>query len=179
MNFNHSKNNTKKTSYKIVFAGPYGADVAGELAYYHKILKLLKKYNVPYSFLGTLQGGALGAFYEIIDVLVLPSINRTEAFGMVQAEAMMSGTPVVVSDLPGVRVPVKLTGMGVVTQPGKPKSVALALEKVLTDPLFYSDSKKKAYARSIFSIENTVSLYRSLLDSFKKQKNRGQEKKSA
>lgn len=173
-----SKNAPKATPFEVVFAGPYGADVAGELAYYHKIVKLLKKYGISYSFLGTLQGGKLGAFYEMIDVLTLPSVNRTEAFGMVQAEAMMSGTPVVVSDLPGVRVPVKLTGMGLVSQPGKPKMLANAIEKVLANPLVYSDTKKKLHAQSIFSIENTVLLYRSLLSSLAKKPKRGKEKKA-
>ena len=54
----------------------------------------------------------MGSFYTCIDVLVVPSINSTEAFGLVQVEAMMMGVPVVASDLPGVRVPVQKQGWG-------------------------------------------------------------------
>ena len=50
----------------------------------------------------------MSSFYKSIDLLVLPSINQTEAFGMVQAEAI-AGTPVIAGNLPGVRIPIKLT----------------------------------------------------------------------
>lgn len=42
-------------------------------------------------------------YYQQADIFVLPSINRCEAFGLVLLEAMASATPVVASDLPGVR----------------------------------------------------------------------------
>ena len=35
-----------KTGIQIIFAGPYGADVAGENYYYSKIISLLKKYKI-------------------------------------------------------------------------------------------------------------------------------------
>jgi glycosyltransferase involved in cell wall biosynthesis len=47
-----------------------------------------------------------------MDCLVLPSTDNLETFGIVQAEAMVCGVPVVASNLPGVRVPVLTTGMG-------------------------------------------------------------------
>ena len=51
-------------------------------------------------------------FFGAIDVLVVSSINSTESFGLVQVEAMLCGTPVVATALPGVRQPVMMTGMG-------------------------------------------------------------------
>jgi glycosyltransferase involved in cell wall biosynthesis len=103
--------------YTLVFAGPYGKDVSGEEEYYQKIKNLLEKEKINYVFLGNLSEKQLGAFYKVIDVLVLSSINSTEAFGMVQAEAMLLGTPVVATDLPGVKVPVSLTKMGIIVEP--------------------------------------------------------------
>jgi glycosyltransferase involved in cell wall biosynthesis len=50
---------------------------------------------------------------------------------MVQVESMLCGTPVVASDLPGVRVPVQATGMGKLAPPGDPRVLAEAILEVL------------------------------------------------
>jgi len=63
-------------------------------------------------FLGRLSADELVEFYHEIDVLVLPSIDPLESFGMVQVEAMCCGTPVVASDLPGVDEVIGATGFG-------------------------------------------------------------------
>ncbi len=49
----------------------------------------------------------LGDFYASLDVFTLPSVNAFEAFGIVQAVAMLAGVPVLSSDIPGVRQPVE------------------------------------------------------------------------
>lgn len=51
-------------------------------------------------FLGTVAPDALDGFYRSIDVLAVPS--RREGFGLVAAEALASGTPIVVSDVGGL-----------------------------------------------------------------------------
>jgi len=122
---------SKKRSVRLMLVGPYGKDVAGEKNYYHKIKTLLNEAKIKYSFLGSLQGANLGAFYKAIDVLVLPSVNQTEAFGMVQVEAMMLGTPVVVSDLPGVRVPASLSKLGQIVKPKNIDALAKAIAQLI------------------------------------------------
>ena len=52
---------------------------------------------------------------------MLPSLNSTESWGIVQVESMSCGTPVVATDLPGVRMPVKMTGMGRIVPPRTPR----------------------------------------------------------
>ena len=61
---------------------------------------------------GVVPPSEISDLFTVADVLVLPSINSTESFGLVQVEAMLRGVPVVASDLPGVRQPVRMTGMG-------------------------------------------------------------------
>lgn len=50
---------------------------------------------------------------------------------MVQMEALISGTPVVATDLPGVRQPVLSTGMGEIVSPRDSKALAESIVRVL------------------------------------------------
>ena len=61
---------------------------------------------------------------------------------MVQVEAMLCGTPVVASDLPGVRLPVLATGMGRLAPPGDAAGLAAALIAVLRDPAAVAASRE-------------------------------------
>ena len=73
---------------------------------------LIKQYEPYLTFLGTLNPAQMADFFALCDVVTVASINNTESFGLVQVEAFMCGTPVVATNLPGVRQPVTMTGMG-------------------------------------------------------------------
>ncbi len=150
---------------KLMLAGPYGADVVGEADYYQRILALLKKHNVDYHFFGSLNNGKLGAFYQAIDVLALPSVNQTEAFGMVQAEAMLAGTPVVTTNLPGVRRLVQLTGMGKIVPVRNVEQLSRAIEQIISDSSSYTLSKKRKTVEKLFAQQPALQLMRKLISS--------------
>lgn len=118
---------------RFLFSGPY-QNVPGEEAYARRVLPLVEELGEHWMFLGRLADDEFGAFYAAVDMLLLPSLNSTESFGMVQVEAMLCGTPVVASDLPGVRVPVSETGMGEIARRGDAAALAEAILKVLADP---------------------------------------------
>ncbi len=82
--------------------------------YADRLMPRIKKYEEMgcWKFLGNLSQQQLAAFYPNLDVLVVPSLNSTEAFGLVQVEAMMNNVPCVASALPGVRRPVQMHAMG-------------------------------------------------------------------
>lgn len=80
---------------------------------------------------GRVSEQELQAFYADLDVLVLPSVNRYEAFGMVQLEAMLSGARVIASNLPGVRTIVQNTGNGEVVAIGDATALAQAMERLM------------------------------------------------
>lgn len=152
-----------ESRYMLQIAGPYGKEVAGEDAYGLKIQSLLQKYNIQHHFFGTLSGPALTSFYKSLDVFVLPSINQTEAFGMVQVDAMKCGIPVVVSNLPGVRVPVQLTGMGIIVEPQNENDLAVAIRNILSNRGTYTSPEilEKVrvtfpFSRSIDAIRDTI-----------------------
>jgi glycosyltransferase involved in cell wall biosynthesis len=76
---------------------------------------------------------------------VVPSLNSTEAFGLVQIEAMLNDVPCVASALPGVRQPVRMHGMGEVAAIGSDDELAQGLLAVLSEREKYQcDSKKLA-----------------------------------
>ena len=80
----------------------------GEQAYSDRLMPRIREYEAAghWTFLGNLDPVQMAAFYPNLDVLTVPSLNSTEAFGLVQIEAMMNGVPCVPSALPGVRQPV-------------------------------------------------------------------------
>lgn len=155
----------RASGYKItlVLAGPYGEDVAGEADYYNTIKLSLEKNNIDYHLFGNLSDGNLGSFYKTIDLLVLPSINKTEAFGMVQVDAMLLGTPVIASNLPGVRVPIQLARMGKIVEPGNSQELASTLSVVLKNKSDYANPQLVKKAREIFASKKTYQFYGKLL----------------
>jgi glycosyltransferase involved in cell wall biosynthesis len=134
---------------QVLFAGTY-QNVMGEQAYSDRIMPRIREYEIQghWTFLGNLDPIQMAAFYPNLDVLTVPSLNSTEAFGLVQIEAMMNGVPSVPSALPGVRRPVQMHGMGLVSQIGDSTSLAESILGVLDDADKYRgdiESIKKSY----------------------------------
>ena len=134
---------------QVLFAGTY-QNVMGEQAYSDRLMPRIRDYELQghWTFLGNLDPTQMAAFYPNLDVLTVPSLNSTEAFGLVQIEAMMNGVPCVPSALPGVRRPVQMHGMGLVSQIGDSASLAESILGVLDDPKKYRgdiEAIKKSY----------------------------------
>jgi glycosyltransferase involved in cell wall biosynthesis len=106
---------------------------------------------------GLVPPDKVSELFSIADVLVLPSINSTESFGLVQVEGMLCGVPSVASDLPGVRQPVTMTGMGAIAPIKDAAGLARQLLSVLESPERYRRSREDI--RKTFSLERTVSDY--------------------
>jgi glycosyltransferase involved in cell wall biosynthesis len=134
---------------QVLFAGTY-QNVMGEQAYSDRLMPRIREYEVQghWTFLGNLDPVQMAAFYPNLDVLTVPSLNSTEAFGLVQIEAMMNGVPCVPSALPGVRQPVSMHGMGRVARIGDSASLAESILEVLDEPQKFKgdiESIRKSY----------------------------------
>jgi rhamnosyl/mannosyltransferase len=100
-----------------------------ELPRYRRLAERLSVGNAR--FTGRLSRAELHHQYEISDVVVLPSVTRAEAFGLVLLEGMAAGCVPVASDLPGVRDVAGPTGL--VVPPGDPRALRAALRGLADD----------------------------------------------
>ncbi|MEJ7770360.1 MAG: glycosyltransferase family 4 protein [Geodermatophilaceae bacterium] len=113
--------------------------------------------------LGFLADAEISDFYASLDAFALPSVNPFEAFGIVQVEAMMSGVPVLASNLPGVRVPVAETGFGVLAEIKDVAGIRRGLTR-LRDRT-WNRQEYAERARAAFSLGTVVDAYEAVLRS--------------
>jgi glycosyltransferase involved in cell wall biosynthesis len=118
-------------------------------------------------FAGSVPEDDLPAYYQACDLFVLPSTAVTEAFGIVQIEAMAAGAPVVSTNLPtGVPWVNQHDVTGLVVPPGDADGLAHAMRALLED----DDRRKRLGAQAscradrLFSRERMVASFRSLIE---------------
>jgi len=116
---------------EVWFAGPY-KNIMGEEEYFQRLQPKINDLERTgnWKFLGLLNPEEMAAFYPNLDILTIPSLNSTEAFGLVQIEAMMNGKPSIASDLPGVRQPVIRHKMGKIIPIGDANALAQAIIEI-------------------------------------------------
>jgi glycosyltransferase involved in cell wall biosynthesis len=146
---------------RVLFAGEY-QHVIGEEAYRDRIMPMIDQLGEHWSFLGVDSQKDRASFYKTCHVLVLPSINNTESLGMVQVEALMSGTPVVSTDLPGVRQPAIQSGFGKIVPVKDSKALANASMECLDK---YPGKIDASSYTSAFTPQNVAEAYDALFRS--------------
>src|SRR5215216_1447472 len=153
---------------QVLFAGAY-QKVMGEQAYSDRLMPRIREYEVAghWTFLGNLDPVEMAAFYPNLDVLTVPSLNSTEAFGLVQIEAMMNGVPCVPSALPGVRQPVMMHGMGRVARIGNAADLAACILEVLDEPEKYQGDP--AAIKKSYNPDSVAAQYEKLFDGLMKK----------
>jgi glycosyltransferase involved in cell wall biosynthesis len=101
-------------------------------------------------FLGNLDEPAKIRHLAMMDILLLPSTDTTEAFGVVQIEAQLMGLPVVASRLPTGVTDVTLDGeTGLLVPPRDSTALAAAVETLIGDPGFASQLGRAGRAHAL------------------------------
>ena len=109
---------------------------------------------------GRIRDEDLPAYYGACDVFCLSSVQKTEAFGIVQIEAMSCGKPVVATNIPQSGVSwVNAHGVsGLNVTPDCPQELARAIEEVVRQDAAdgrYSDGARRRY-RELFTREQMI-----------------------
>jgi glycosyltransferase involved in cell wall biosynthesis len=76
----------------------------------------------------------LPQYLRAADLFVFPSENRLEGFGLAVAEAMASGLPVIIADMPGVREVIEPGQEGLLVEPLIARDLVARIEELLNDP---------------------------------------------
>ena len=118
------------------------------------------------TFTGGVTDEELARWYAGARAEILPSTDRSEAFGIVLIEAMACGTPVIASDLPGVRTVVERVHGGVLVPVGiasslrgatpRNDSLILALQQAWNTP--WSAEERTALAVRAASVYGRATL---------------------
>jgi glycosyltransferase involved in cell wall biosynthesis len=116
-----------KREIKLIIAGD------GELRPYYERLAQKQNIGEVVEFLGGLSDAALIAQYQRASVTVKPSTDTSESLGMTSLESLACGTPVIVSDLPGMRTVIDAR-TGMIVPPGNVAALADAIASLLARP---------------------------------------------
>lgn len=110
--------------------------ICGEGTEKPHILSLIKKYGIEKSveWYGVVDFAKLVELFYTSLVYVFPSIDRLEAFGIVQLEAMSNFTAVAASDIPGPNAVMEVGKSGVLYPKMNPPAIAEAVNGLLSDP---------------------------------------------
>lgn len=126
--------------------------------------------NNKVKLLGKIAFEELGEYFNRADVFCLTSVARSEAFGVVQIEAMSYGCPVVSTNIKDSGVPWvnKDKYSGIVVEPRNSAQIANAILEIANNPekkLQFSRNSKKRYESHFtkeIMVNKTITLYNKL-----------------
>lgn len=149
-----------KTNAELFFAGT--GILESDLQARAETLGIRKRVH----FLGRRMTPELRDMFADCDLFVLPSVANSEAFGIVQLEAMVNGKPVINTALPTGVPLVSLDGeTGLTVPPQDPDALTKAMELLLTDDALREQYGKAARERVLreYSLQTVMEKTRKIL----------------
>ncbi len=145
--------------------------IAGEGTHLESMERLAARLGVAdrVRFLGRVSQDHLPKVYAACDLFVLPSVSRLEAFGIVALEAMATGKPVVVADIPGVREVIEDGREGLLADPVNPQDLADKIRRLVDDPALRQEMGRRGREKVLASFttetvtDQVIQVYRDVV----------------
>ena len=141
----------------------YCVEIGGEGPLREELQRRIDATGVRVKLLGRISDAQVRRKMNECAVFVLPSVMKTEAFGIVQVEAMSCGKPVVATTIPGSGTSwVNEDGVsGFNVPPRDSKALAEAILKLTADPQTLQEFGARARKRyeTLFTIDAMVDKY--------------------
>lgn len=148
--------------YVVIGQGP----LRGEMESIAELIGAKKRLRV----IDSVSYEELVSWLHAADVLVLPSVLESEAFGLVQIEAHAARTPTVSTKLKSGVVYANLDGItGLTVEVGDPHALGQALKRITSDRSLHDELAVQAQARALADfnleqmVERTIELYAEIL----------------
>lgn len=145
--------------------------IAGDGPERNKLETLVERLNLNdhIVFLGSLPYDILSIYYKMADICVLHS--TFEAFGLVLAEAMAAGKPVISTRVGAIPEVVEHNETGLLIPPENPKELAKAIKKMLDNPRLVESfgAKGREKAISLYGWDNICDQYIEIYDRIMKR----------
>lgn len=118
-------------------------------------------------FVGAIHDEDVAAYFELADLFVFPSITPSEAFGIVQLEALQAGVPIINTSLPtGVPFVSPDGETGLTVEPGDEDALVNALKRLSGDEALRARLSANAMKRAeLFTLEAMRASYRAIYES--------------
>lgn len=131
---------------RLIFVGGTEIDPA-DVEERHRIEQLVNQLGLTQhtQFVGQVEHHLVPLYYTAADVCVIPS--HYEPFGLVAVEAMACGTPVVASDIGGLKFTVIPEETGLLVPPQDVNGFADAIARILNDDLWADTLRHQASLR--------------------------------
>ncbi len=155
-------NQVPDVSLVIIGSGPLKKELLNQI----RALNLEKRIHI----LPEVDEETLRSFYEACDIFVLPSVEKSETYGIVQIEAMACGKPVICTELKTGTTFINQNGItGLVVPPRDSRALADAINSLANNGSLRSELGNNAKQRALNElaaekmVERTYKVYNDLL----------------
>ena len=145
----------ESTDAKLIIAG------RGNYIDYYREVAANEGVSGDVIFAGFIPEDEVPLYFNSTDLLVLPSCDRAEGFGMVLIEAQACGTPVIGTDVGGIPFAIADGVTGLIIPPRDARGLADAIVRVLGDPDLYRLMAQNGprRVRNLFTWEKSAAVY--------------------